>query len=282
MALSSANARNELMAALGNNSSRIVIDKANIASQAAGTFVSMWRATGQPGQGAIPSTAAVCDNTLTGSFQFSQQTLPATSYGAYAYAVSSNASMVVEIHDRLMHMGGLSGTVTTAQTVGIDLSTNLATSNLDARKGDANYSDVQWWLEWYTATGSTAVTATVNVTYNDGSTGNLTGAALAATRPASFMLPLNSLIPAAKSGFYIKAVNSVTLSATTGTAGSFGVTATKPRLTMPLLLANKTETFDWASLGLPEINNGSCLFPLVLTSTSSTGTLRGGGKIAHV
>lgn len=45
--------------ALGNNASRIVIDKASIASQAAGTFVSMWRATGQPGQGAIPAAAAV-------------------------------------------------------------------------------------------------------------------------------------------------------------------------------------------------------------------------------
>ena len=280
MALSSANALNELMAALGSGRD-LVIDKANIASQAAGSFVSLWRATGQPGQGAIPSTAALCDNTLTGAFQFNQQTSPVTSYGAYAYAVSSNAAMVLEVHDRLMHMGGMSGTVTTAQTVGIDLSANLATSNLDARKGDANYSDVRWWLEWYTATGATAVTATAAVTYNDGSTGNLSAVSLAATRPASFMQPLNSYIPAAKSGFYIKAVTSVTLSATTGTAGSFGVTATKPRLIMPLLLANKTESFDWAALGLPEIANSSCLFPLVLTSTTSTGTLRGGGKIAH-
>ena len=180
-----------------------------------------------------------------------------------------------------MHMGGLSGTVATAQTVGIDLSANLGTSNLDARKGDANYSDVQWWLEWYTATGSTAVTATVNVTYNDASSGNLSAVSLAATRPASFMAPLNSYIPAAQSGLYIKAVNSVTLSATTGTAGSFGVTATKPRMTMPLPLANKTEVFDWAALGLPEILNSSCLFGLVLTSQTNTGSLRGGGKIAH-
>ena len=281
MALSSSNALNELMAALGTNSSRLVIDKANIASQGAGSFVSLWRATGQPGQGAIPGAAAVCNNTLTGCFGFAQQTSPVTSYAAYSYAVSSNAAMVVEIHDRLMHMGGLSGTVTTAQTVGIDLSANLATSNLDARKGDANYSDVQWWLEWYTATGATVVTATVAVTYNDASTGNLSAISLAATRPASFMVALNSYIPAAKSGFYIRHVNTVTLSATTGTAGSFGVTATKPRLIMPLLLANKTESFDWAALGLPEIANSSCLFPLVLTSTTSTGTLRGGGKIAH-
>lgn len=46
--------RDQLISALGNNSSRLVIDKASIASQAVGTFVSLWRATGQPGQGAIP------------------------------------------------------------------------------------------------------------------------------------------------------------------------------------------------------------------------------------
>lgn len=273
--------RDQLIAALGNNSSRFVIDKASIASQAAGTFVSLWRATGQPGQGAIPGAAAVCDHTLVGAMGFNQQTAPATSYGAWANIVCGNSAMSVEIHDRLMHMGGLSGTVTTAQTAGVNVYANLATSNLDARKGDANFSDIQWWLEWYTATGSSAVTATVAVTYDDGSTGNLTGASLAATRPASFMFPLNSLIPAAKSGRFIRSVDTVTLSATTGTAGSFGVTATRPRLTMPAPLANKMEVFDWAQLGLPEIYNSSCLFSIVLTSTTSSGMVRGGGKIAH-
>ena len=209
-----------------------------------------------------------------------QQTAPATTYGAWANAACSNSAMTVEIHDRLMHMGGLNGTLTTAQTVGVDISANLATSNLSARIGDANYSDIQWWLEWYTATGSTAVTATVAVTYNDGTTGTLS-VSLAATRPASLMIPLNGLIPSAAAGKYIRAITTVTLSATTGTAGSFGVTATRPRMTLPLPLANKTEIFDWAALGLPEIFNSSCLFPLVLTSTTSSGTVRGGGKLAH-
>ena len=272
--------RDQLISALGNNSSRFVIDKASIASQVAGTFVSLWRATGQPGQGAIPAAAAVCDHTLTGAIGFTQQVAPATSYGAWANALCSNSAMTLELHDRLMHMGGLNGTLTTAQTVNLDLNANLDSRNLDMRKGDANFSDVQWWLEWYTATGATAVTATVAVTYNDGTTGTLS-ASLAATRPASFMMPLNGLIPSAAAGKYIRDVDSVQLSATTGTAGSFGVTATRPRMTMPLALANKMEVFDWAALGLPEIANSSCLFPVILTSTTSTGTVRGGGKLAH-
>jgi len=272
--------RDGLIGAMANNSSRIVIDKANIASQGAGSFVSMWRATGQPGQGAIPAAAAVCDHNLVGALGFNQQTTPATSYLGILEGVSSNAAMTLEIHDRLMHMGGLSGTVTTAQTVNLDIAANLATNNLDERKGDANYSDVQWWLEWYTATGGTAVTATVNVTYNDGTTGSLS-AALTATRPASFMLPLNGLIPAAAAGKFIRDVDSVQLSATTGTAGSFGVTATRYRAGLFIPIANARYTADWAGLGLPKISNSACLFSVLITSTTSSGTLRATGKIAH-
>lgn len=271
--------RDQLINGLGNNSSRIVIDKASITSQAAGTYVSLWRATGQPGQGAIPGAAAVCNNALTGAIGFAQQTAPATSYSAYLEAATGNAAMTVEIHDRLAHMGGLNGTLTTAQTVGIDFSA-LSSDNLAERIGDNNYSDIQWWLEWYTATGSTAVTATVNVTYNDGTTGSLS-ASLAATRPASFMLPLNGLIPSAAAGKFIRGITSVQLSATSGTAGSFGVTATRPRMTIGCPIANFKFVADWAALGLPEIYNSSCLFPIVLTSTTTSGTVRGGGKIAH-
>jgi len=270
-----------IIKALGNNSSRIIIDKASIASQTAASYCSLWRATGQPGQGAIPSAVAVCNNATLGAINFTQQTLPITSYGAYLELATGNAAMTMELHDRLVHMGGLNGTLATAQTVGIDLSTLLATDNLSERIGDANYSDVQWWLEWYTATGGTAVTATINVTYNDGTTGNLTALSLAATRPASHAISLNSLIPAAQSGKFIRGVVSVTLSATTATAGSFGVTATRPRMTLGAPIANFKFVSDWAQLGLPEIYNSSALFPIVLTSTTSSGTIRGGGKIAH-
>ena len=268
-----------LVSSLGNNSSRIVIDKASIGSVAAGNYVSLWRANGQPGQGAVPAAAAVCNNALTGAIGFTQQTAPATSYGAYLEAATGNSAMTLEIHDRLMHMGGLNGTLTTAQTVGLDLN-GVTAGNMVSRVGDSNFSDVQWWLEWYTATGSTAVTATVAVTYNDGTTGTLS-VALAATRPASQMIPLNGLIPAAGAGKFIRGVSTVTLSATSGTAGSFGVTATRPRMSIGTPVANYKSVADWAALGLPEIFNGSCLFPIVLTSTTSSGTVRGGGKIAH-
>ncbi len=270
-----------LIDAMGNNSSRLVVDKASISNAAAAQYHSLWRATGQPGQGAIPTTAAVCTNALTGAIGFTQQTAPATSYLAVLDGTCSNSSTTLEVHDRLMHLGGLVGNVATLQNSVVDISANLGTSNLDARKGDANYSDVQWWLEWYTDTGGTAATATVNVTYNDASSGNLTGISLAATRRASFMQPLNGLIPAADSGKFIRAVNSVTLSVTTGTAGNFGVTATRYRTSLFKPVANARFTADWQGLGLPEIANSSCLMFVQLASTTSTGAVRASGKIVH-
>jgi len=273
--------RDQLINAMGNNFSRFLLDKASIAPQAPGTYVSLWRAIGQPGQGAIPAATATCNNTTVGVIGFTQQVSPATSYIVYTDLATGNSAMTLEIHDRLAHMGGLNGTLTTAQTVSLDINTLAGTDNISERKGDADFSDVSWWLEWYTATGATAVTATVNVTYNDGTTGNLTGLSLAATRPASFMVALNTQIPSASAGKFIRGVNTVTLSATTGTAGSFGVTATRLKVTVGSPIANYKVTADWAQLGLPHIPNSTALFPIVLTSTTSSGTVRGAGKIAH-
>ena len=272
--------RDQLIDALANNSTRIVIDKASIANTVAGQYHSLWRATGQPGQGAIPAAAANCNESTVGGMRFSQQTAPAKSYLAYLEAVSSTSASTMEVHDRLMHMGGLNGTLTTAQPVGIDFN-GVTADNMVERIGDANYSDIQWVLEWYTDTGATVATATVAVTYNDGTTGNLAGFSFAATRRASFMQSLNGLIPAASAGKFIRAVNTVQLSATTGAAGNFGVTATRLRGTLFMPLANAKFSADWANLPINTIPNSACPFIVVIASTTATGTLRGGGKIAH-
>jgi hypothetical protein len=265
--------RDQLIDALGNNSSRIVIDKASLANAAAGQFFSLWQAAGIPGAGATPTTAANPTSATTGAMGFTNQTAPATSYIAWLAVQFGNSASNLEIHDRLAHMGGLSGTVTTSQGA-----LSLVTTDPGAaRRGDSNYSDVQWWLEVYTALGSTGVNATVAVEYNDGTTGNLAAFALGATPRAGRMYPLVSAV----AGKFIRAVTGVTLSATTGTAGNFGITATRPRTSVSAPLLNKTEVFDWAQLGLPNVPNDSCLQMIMLCGTTSTGTVRGQGKIAH-
>lgn len=119
----------ELLKALGNNSSRLVVDKANIANQTTGGFSSLWRATGQPGQGAIPTTPAVPTSALLGAMMFTNQTDPVKSYIGWLYLNSSNTGTTPEIHDRLAHMGGLVLNVTTLQTI---TGMNLATLSVPA------------------------------------------------------------------------------------------------------------------------------------------------------
>lgn len=273
--------RDQLIDALGNNSSRIVIDKASLANAVAGQYFSLWRATGQPAQGAIPGTTPAIPTSATlGAMGFANQTAPATSYLAWLNAVSANAATVIEVHDRVAHMGGLVLNVTTSQNVLMDVGPgglNLGA----ARRGDANYSGLQWWLEVYTDGGATASNATINVTFGDASSADLSVVAVGGTLRAGRMIPLTPLIPAAHQAKFIQDINTVIPSASTGTAGNFGFTCTRPRTVLPTNIANKTEVADWAQLGLPEIANDSCLQLIALCSTTSTGTLRGGGKIAH-
>lgn len=265
--------RDQFIDALGNNSSRLVIDKASLPNAVAGQFFSLWTTSGVPGIGGAPGAASVPTKATTGASGFTNQTAPATSYIGWLALQASNNATNLEIHDRLAHMGGLSGIVTTAQGA-----LSLVTSDPGAaRLGDANYSDVQWWLEIYTGLGATGVNATVNVTYDDNSTGNLAVIALGVSPRAGRLYSLISAV----AGRFIKAVNSVTLSATTGTAGNFGITATRPRTSISMPLANKTEPVDWAQLGFPTIPNDSCLMMLMCCSTTTTGTIRGQGKIAH-
>lgn len=271
--------RDQIIDGLANNNDRILWDKASLTTQVVGQYCSLWRATGVPGQGAIPAAAAYCTKALTGALGFTNQTGPATSYLAWHTLLCGTANTNLEIHDRLAHMGGLNGTLTTAQTVGIDLSTINAGGAVPAeRLGAADYSGVTWFLEWYTATGATASNATVNVTYDDGSTGNLAAIAIGGTAIAASQC--RQLISAV-AGRFIRGVNNVTLSASTATAGSFGVTATRQRTAMSAPIANKIETFDWAALGFPPVPNDSCLFGMLLSTATSTGTIKGQGKIIH-
>lgn len=265
--------RDELIDALANNHTRFIFDKASLANAAAGQLFSLWQSAGTPGAGAPPSTAAVCTKALTGAVSFTNQTGPATSYLGWMSVMAGLAGQGFEIHDRLAHMGGLSGTVTTAQGA-----LSLVTTDPGAdRIGDSNYSDVQWFLEIYTALGATGVNATVNVTYDDDSTGNLAAIALGVTPRAGRLYPCVS----ASAGKFIKAVNSVTLSATTGTAGNFGITATRCRTVTPTSVLNLPTVLDWAALGLPEVYNDACLQVIVPCTTTSTGTMRAFGKLAH-
>lgn len=269
-----ANELDKLIVALGN-SQRLGWAKTSISNQAAGIWCSLWRATGDPQQGAIPTSAAACDDTLLGGYPLSAPVVGEQLYIAKAFMQSANVVSLV-VYDRLAHMGGLSGTVATAQTVNLSVATAAGQGRCQA-----NGSDVQWMAEWYTDTGGTAVTMTASYTDEGDVSGCTTPSiSLGATRRASMCYKFDPQQSGA--GRYIKSIQTLTLSATTGTAGNFGVTARKKLFEIPLLTGNGSMSMDFASLAFPLIKEQSCLEILLMQTTTTSGQQIGSMDIVSI
>lgn len=226
-----------------------------------------WTQAGFPAAGVAPTawahptygtTGAINPKMINGDSAGTRRVL----YAALAYSI---ANQVVCVRDRVGHMGGLSGTSVAAQSVNATLTAAAA----DGRCA-ADGSDVEWFLEWYTATGSTGINVTVNVTYNDDTTGNVV-VAIPASVPANRMYRITP----SSGNRTIKQVNTVTNSATTGTAGNYGVTATNRVFMFMTPVANTLFLGDWASLGFPQIGKNACLYFTVTAVGTAFGTITG-------
>lgn len=126
---------------------------------------------------------------------------------------------IILLVDRLAHQAGLSGTATGAQTTNLP----VGPSSLRSTTGDG----VLAALEIYGQIGNTATTVTASYTNQAGTTGHTTPAihiGASNDRDAGRFIPL----PLQEGDTGVRAVASVTLAATTGTAGNFGVTLYKP------------------------------------------------------
>lgn len=245
------------------------IYKASIANQAAGYFTALWRATGSPAQGAIPSTAATCTDDLLGSWSLGDSST--LDYYVLKASIAGNIIGTWMLYDRLAHMGGLSGATTGDQTVNVSLATAYSQGRCAV-----DGSDVEWFAEMYTDIGTAA--QTVTVTYTDAVDGTRTTTiSIGGTSPLNRASRCIKIIPA--SGTSIKSVTKINFGTTTGTAGSWGITARKKLFAVGQLLANIAPPADFAAIGAPKIADTSCLEICVLCSTTSTGIVQGDIKV---
>lgn len=221
----------------------------------AGRWCSLWTYDGLPSGGVAPTTVAVPDNTTVGGLRQANPGGGRQKWLMNAMAGCAVAGLVM-LYDRILHIGGLSGTTTTAQTVGGTLT---------------RYTDgVMAMLTIYATIGTTATTASVSYTDQGGTAGN-----------ASPLFDIGGtgrreggrgiLIPCASGDTAFQSIESVTLTGTTGTVGNFGVTLFRPLFAV---LSNPTgsagtsaplPTYLRGISNLPEILDGACLFPLVVT-----------------
>ena len=126
----------------------------------AGRPASLWTYDGQPAAGATPTSAAICDNTTNGGLK---QTDPGGGrqkflYGAWATGLVAGTLV---LYDRLLHIGGLSGTTATAQNV-------QTTTPSPALTRYTNGSGNMAWAEIYTIIGTTGSTITMSYVDQDG------------------------------------------------------------------------------------------------------------------
>lgn len=232
-----------------------------------GRFGSAWLSGGLPIAGAIPTIPATPVNTTPGALP-----LPTPGGGEKLYLNLVDYLCVSRcdlfIYDRLAHMGGLSGTVTTAQTVNLDIATAAA-----AGRCNANGANVEWFYDWYVSTGGTTATITTSYTNQDGTSGrsSVTPTALA------FVVAQCERIPYTGSDFAIRSVQTAQLSISTGTAGNFGVTARRRLATIPSIMTTQGVKVGNFRLGFAEVHPNACLEFMVFTRTAGVFGLAGSG-----
>jgi hypothetical protein len=177
-------------------------------------YYSYWQKNLAPSNGVSPSgvTGDALTNATAGAIP-----LPTIPGGNTLYldcaSLSATTALSGTISDRFVHTNGLNGTLTSTQAVNTVALPARATGGVG----------VMIALEAYIATGATPVTFTVSYT-NSGGTSGRVGLVTGTLNLAGKMLPVQ--LDANDVG--VQSVQSVTQSATSGTAGNYGVVLYKP------------------------------------------------------
>ncbi len=222
-----------------------------VAGKSAGAYVSGWMATGSPGAGAAsPAYTAgsgyTCSDTTTGAVVgYTNQT---AGQNRVLYAEASGALQgTLHLVDRLWACQGM-GFAAATYTI-------TTPGSLPARVTD-NGLGVEAWCEVYgAAPGAASGTLTFNYTEPG-------GGARAGVIPAVVSAPAigqMQKIPLQAGSVGVQAPVSVVTSATWTSGTAWGVTLTKPILSIPLSLVGLSTVLDWAAAKLAPVRDDACL-----------------------
>ena len=181
------------------------------------------------------------------------------------FNTSGQAGAMAVAIDLLNHQGGLSGTVTTEQT------TNLPTAALTRHTGG---DGVFIGIVIYALVGTTATTISVRYTNQAGTPNRVsTVTSFGATGFREVGRLIQIPLQAGDTG--VRSVEGVTVTATTGTAGNFGVCLFKPLMGFSLDSATGTMPLDAVSSGgmigsMAEFDDDACLTFVAFTPISQT------------
>jgi hypothetical protein len=231
-----------------------------------GRAVSLWTFDGNPSAGVAPTTAAIPVNTTAGGMQ---QVDPGGGRQKWLYSVWATGLVAgsLILYDRLLHIGGLSGTTATAQNVQTTTPTPALTRYTD---GIGNIA----FAEIYTALGGT--TSSIVMSYVDQADNTQDSPAVVFGGTGFTERNRVIFLPNAAGDKGIKAVKTVT-HATTGTAGNYGVTIGHPLAEFAIGAAGVAGWRDFSTglPGIPEILTDACLALLWVPATTTAPELIG-------
>ena len=233
-------------------------------AQVIGRLTSLWQYHKMPGgEGAVPTASAIPVNDTAGAFFQTDPSGGRQKWLLGAIAASSTGGTLT-VYDRLVHQGGLDGTVTTAQT------TNLPTTALTRYSGTNSVGNFIG-VEIYAQIGTTATTFTVSYTNQAGTSGRTTKAvSIGGTGLREAQRIIICALQDGDTG--VRSIESVTLAASTTTAGNFGVFIGHPIISIPLVSAGLAVPRDLVT-GLPSIQE-------ILTDACLTGYWNAASTIA--
>ena len=244
------------------------------AAKAAGSFVSGWLATGTPSAGSNPpaytaGSGYTCDDTTTGAFN--NYTNQASGQNRFLFAEASAALQgTIYVVDRLWACQGM-GFAAATYTV-------TTPGSLPARITD-NGIGVEAWCEVYNvATGSASGTLKLNYVAPGG--GNESGVLPAVVSGA--LVSQMQKIPLQAGSTGVKQVTSVVTSASWTSGTSWGITLTKPILTIPIPFIGVSNVLDWALTRLAKVPDDACLQIIWQAQTTTAVAVRGSMSIGDM
>lgn len=236
--------------------------KTSVALEAVGVLSSLWTAAGMPAAGAAQGSlnGANCDDSTTGAFPLTNAGSGNSLYLLRALASGLVVPGTLLLFDRIWHNSTMSGTATGANAI--------TQPSLPARVVD-NGLGCRLGVEVFSSWGTTAVTLTI--TYRDSADDVDRTMTLTTVVPGGSGAPAAGtfveLPPATALG--VKRVVSYGWSATTGTAGNFGLVVYRPIARIPIPFVGGSLPLDFAALGMPQILNDACL-ALAWTGNATT------------
>lgn len=255
------------------------IQKISQTAEGAGTFHSLWKAAGSPIAGANPPLFSAGSNYIPTRATTGAMGQVNAGAGNELRITNLEASGVTAgkliVYDRLWACSGFGTVVTTLQSV-----TTPGTVPTGRLPAGPDYSDVEVWLEVYTAPGATAATWTVNVLDGGGTARARTYAHPSNAESVGQMMMVGPL--AGENAAGAQGAVSFQCSVSSGTAGDIGITLLRRLASIDLGRINEGAFRGALDLNIPRVRDDACLAMMVQCTTTNTGLILGDLGLSEV